>query len=85
MSDSKKSEDILELTPELLEQVSGGVMNDKAEELMGALIKALKNDTKKEHDQQEMIDFVIEHWLSNVNFEGVTADDVTEYVKSHWD
>ncbi len=52
---------------------------------MGALIKALKNDTKKEHDQQKMIDFVIEHWLSNVNFEGVTADDVTEYVKSHWD
>ncbi len=32
MSDSKKSEDILELIPELLEQVSGGVMNDKAEE-----------------------------------------------------
>ena len=78
-------DDVLELTPELLDQVSGGVMNNRAEEVMNALIKALKNDTKAEHTPQEMSDFVIAHWLDNVYFEGVTAEDVTQYVMSNWD
>ena len=68
-------EDVLELTPELLEQVSGGVMNDRAEAVMKAMIKALKNDAQAEHTPEETSKFVIEHLL----------DNVTNYVNSNWD
>ena len=83
--DEKKLEDILELTPELLEQISGGVVTDKAETVLNALIIALKKDPTAEHTPEEMIEFVTTSLMDKVNFEGVTAEDVADYVKAHWD
>ena len=88
MDEKKKLEDILELTPDMLEQISGGVMTDRADEMLNALIIALKKDQEKnpekEHTPDELIEFVTGHLLDNVNFEGVTAEDVADYVNAHW-
>ncbi len=84
MRENKKPENILALSPEMLEQVAGGVMTDRAEVVLDALIKALKKDTAATHTPEETIEFVTSKLMSNVNFENVTEKDVEEYVLAHW-
>ena len=84
MRENKKPENILALSPEMLEQVAGGVMTDRAEVVLDALIKALKKDTAAVHTPEETIEFVTSKLMSNVNFENVTEKDVEEYVLAHW-
>ena len=83
MSENKNLESIFELTPDLLEQVSGGVMNEKAENVMSALINALKNDKEAEHTPEETIEFVTTKLMGNIIFEGVTEEEVADYIKTH--
>lgn len=56
--DEKKLEDILVLTPEALEQISGGVVTDRAETLLNALIIAMKKDPAAE----DVAEYVKAHW-----------------------
>ena len=84
MSEKKKPEDILELTPEMLEQIAGGAMTEKADLVLNALIVALKKDTAAEHTPEEMIEVVTTHLVDNVNLAGVTAQDVEDYVRANW-
>ena len=84
MSENKEIDKILKLTPEMLEQITGGVMTDRAETLLNALIIALKKDTAAAHTPEEMIAFVRDNLMDNVNFEGVTEQDVADYVNANW-
>ena len=85
MNEKKKLENSLELTPEMLEMVSGGIMTDSAEKVLTALIKVLRNDPNATHTAQETIDFVTAHFMDNKNFEGVTEKDVEDFINAHWD
>lgn len=85
MIDNKKLESILELTPDMLEQVSGGVMTDRAETVLNAMIKALKKSTEEEYTPDSLIEFVTSKLMENVNLEGVTKQEVADYIREHWD
>ena len=85
MSERPNLEHILELTPEMLEHISGGVMTERAELVLNALIKALKKDTAAEHTPEEMIEFVTGHLMENINLANVTDQDVKAYVMANWD
>ena len=74
-----------ELTPDLLELVSGGVMTDTAENVLHSLIVALKKDTAATHTADEATTFVIEHLMDNKLLTGVTTDDVKEYFATNWE
>lgn len=84
MNEDKNLESFLELTPDMLEQVSGGTMTERAEIVLNALINALKKDTTQEHTPESLIDFVTTKLMDNQNLEGVTAQEVEDYVKAHW-
>ena len=84
MSENYGFEGFTELTPEMLEQVTGGVVSDKAETVMSALIKALKKDTTAVHTREETIGFVLSNLMDNVLFEGVTEQDVIDYINANW-
>ena len=85
MSENKSLESLFELTPEMLDQISGGVMTDKAETVISALINAVKTLGSPEETPESITEFITTKLLDNINFEGVTAEDVAEYVKAHWD
>ena len=85
MSENKDPNQILELTPDMLDHITGGVMTDTAETIMRALIMALKNDTKATHTPQETIEFITTRFMDNVLLTGVTDDDVREYITTNWD
>ncbi|MBO7666928.1 MAG: hypothetical protein J6T26_00550 [Firmicutes bacterium] len=85
MQNNKHLEDILELTPDMLEQISGGAVTDRAQIILDALIKALKKDETQTHTPESLIEFVTSQLMDNVNLEGVTEQDVADYVNSHWD
>lgn len=74
-----------ELTPDLLELVSGGVITDTAENVLHSLIVALKKDTAATHTADEATTFVIEHLMDNKLLAGVTTDDVKEYFATNWE
>jgi hypothetical protein len=84
MKQNKNLESILQLTPDMLEQISGGVMTESGEKVLNALIVALKNDTEKEHTPDEMIEFVTSKLMGNKNLEGVTEQDVADFVRARW-
>ena len=84
MSGNKLMDIIRELTPEMLENIVGGVVTDKAENVMLALIKALKNDPTTEHTADETINFLIGNCIDNVLFEGVTEEDIRGFVTKYW-
>ena len=68
----------------MLENIAGGVVTDKAENVMLALIKALKNDPTTEHTADETINFLIGNCMDNVLFEGVTEEDIRGFVAKYW-
>ena len=82
---SENKDPNLELTPDMLDYITGGVMTDTAETIMRALIMALKNDTKIAHTPQETIEFITTRFMDNVLLTGVTDDDVREYITTNWD
>ena len=84
MSGESDLDKIFELTPELLEQVSGGVVTERAETVLNALIFALKKDTAAEHTPEEAIEFVTSKLMDNVNLEGVTKQEVADYIRANW-
>ena len=84
MSGNKLMDSIMELSPEMLESIAGGVVTEKAETVMLALIKSLKNDPNKEHTADETIDFILGNCMDNVLFEGVTEEDVRGFVAKYW-
>ena len=76
-----------ELTPEMLDAISGGVMTEKAEEVLDALISVLKKDTElnnNPHSAQEAIDFITKYCMKDKSFENVNAKDVTDYINKNW-
>ena len=84
MSENNNLESILELTPEMLEQISGGVMTDRAELVLNALIVALKKDETTVHTPESLVEFVTSKLMDNVNLEGVTEQEIADYIMEHW-
>ena len=75
---------IMELDAEELGAVSGGVMTDRAETVLNALITALKKDTTAERTPDDVISFVTSKLMDNPNLAGVTEQEVEEYVRARW-
>ena len=76
--------DSFELTPEMLESISGGTPNETSDNMFRALLVAFKHSGRS---REELENFILN---SNSVFtakgmEGVTMDDAYAYIDENWD
>ncbi len=75
--------DKIEINLDELEQVTGGVVTDKAEKVLRALISSTK---KYNYDMDSVVSFVRNNLsFDNINLENTTRDEAVQFVMAHWD
>ena len=75
--------DKIEINLDELEQVTGGVVTDKAEKVLRALISSTK---KYNYDMDSVVSFVRNNLsFDNINLENTTRDEAVQFVIAHWD
>ena len=75
--------DKIEINLDELEQVTGGVVTDKAEKVLRALISSTK---KYNYDIDSVVSFVRNNLsFDNINLENTTRDEAVQFVMAHWD
>ena len=75
--------DKTEINLDELEQVTGGVVTDKAEKVLRALISSTK---KYNYDMDSVVSFVRNNLsFDNINLENTTRDEAVQFVMAHWD
>ncbi len=72
----------IEINLDELEQVTGGVVTDKAEKVLRALISSTK---KYNYDMDSVVSFVRNNLsFDNINLENTTRDEAVQFVMDHW-
>ena len=76
--------DGFELTPDMLEDISGGAPTATSDRVFGALIRSCKKGGKS---REEVAAFMknSESLYNMDGMEGVTTDDAMDYLDKYWD
>ena len=83
-NDGFKFSDGFELTPEMLESVSGGTPNESSDEMFRALLVGFKHSGRTREELENYIS-TSETIFKMKGMEGVTVEDGYAFVDENWD